>query len=53
VPDAGYLVELTDGVQYVWDGVSTVSVGDAVFLLGAQGTRMALAQVVTMTPVGG
>lgn len=46
-----YTVRMTDGQEYVWDGVSTALVGYETFLLGAQGTRMSLSQVVTMTPV--
>jgi hypothetical protein len=50
---AGYTVRMTDGQEYVWDGVSTVYTGTTSWLLAPQGTRLNPAHVVAMTPING
>lgn len=48
---AGYTVRLTDGQEYVWDGVTTAYIGGMAFLCAPQGTRLNPAHVVTITPI--
>jgi hypothetical protein len=51
VTTTSYAVRMVDGGEFAWDGVTTVLVGGATFLVAPQGTRLAVAQVLTMAPV--